>query len=78
MDALSDVLKIAHLTGGVYLHAEFFAPWCMAARLAPEHCAPVLGSASHLLPYHYVVDGEFHLRVEGKGETAIALGAGEA
>jgi AraC family transcriptional regulator, alkane utilization regulator len=77
MDALSDVLKVLHLTGGVYLHAEFFAPWCMAARLAPEHCAPVLGSASHLIPYHYVVDGEFHLRVEGEGGTALALGAGE-
>ena len=38
---LSDVLRVAHLTGGVFLHAEFFAPWCMAARVAPEHCAPV-------------------------------------
>ena len=35
MDALSDVLKVAHLTGGVFLHAEFFAPWCIATRLAP-------------------------------------------
>jgi len=26
MDALSDVLRVAHLTGGVFLHAEFFAP----------------------------------------------------
>jgi AraC-like DNA-binding protein len=77
MDALSDVLKVARLTGGVYLHAEFFAPWCMAARLAPEHCAPILGPVSHLIPYHYVVDGEFHLRVEGKGGAALALRAGE-
>jgi hypothetical protein len=34
MDALSDVLKVAHLTGGVFLHAEFFAPWCIATRVA--------------------------------------------
>jgi AraC-like DNA-binding protein len=77
MDALSDVLRVAHLTGGAYLHAEFFAPWCIAARLAPEHCVPILGPASHLIPYHYVVDGEFHLRVEGEGGMALALGAGE-
>ena len=77
MDALSDVLRVAHSTGGVFLHAEFFAPWCMAARLAPEHCAPILGPASHLIPYHYVIDGEFHLRVEGKGGTALELGPGE-
>jgi AraC-like DNA-binding protein len=70
MDALSDVLRVAHLTGGVFLHAEFFGPWCMATRLAPEHCAPRLGPASHLMPYHYVVEGELHARAEG-GEAFI-------
>jgi AraC-like DNA-binding protein len=77
LDALSDVLRVAHLTGGVFLHAEFFAPWCMAARVAPEHCAPVLGPASHLILYHYVVEGELHVRVEGEGEEAFVLGPGE-
>ena len=76
MDALSDVLRVARLTGGVFLHAEFFAPWCMAARVAPEHCAPVLGPASHLILYHYVVEGELYIRVEGEGES-LMLGAGE-
>ena len=75
MDALSDILRVAHLTGGVFLHAEFFAPWCMAARVAPEHCAPLLGPASHLILYHYVVEGELHVRVEG--EEAFVLGPGE-
>ena len=59
MDALSDVLRVAHLTGGVFLHADFFAPWCMAARVSPEHCAPAIGPASHLIVYHYVVEGAF-------------------
>ena len=75
MDALSDVLRAAHLTGGVFLHAEFFAPWCMAARVAPEHCAPRLGPASHLMLYHYVVEGELHARVEG--EEAFVLKPGD-
>jgi AraC-like DNA-binding protein len=77
MDALSDVLTVAHLTGGVFLNAEFFAPWCMAARMEPEHCGPVLGPASHLIPYHYVVEGEFHVRLDGEGEEAFLLGPGE-
>ena len=77
MDALSDVLRVAHLTGGVFLHAEFFAPWCMAARVAPEHCAPALGPASHLILYHYVVEGELHIRVEGEDGEDLVLGAGE-
>ena len=75
MDALSDVLREAHLTGGVFLQAQFFAPWCMAARVSPEHCAPLLGPASHLIPYHYVVEGEMCVRVEG--EEAFVLEAGE-
>jgi AraC-like DNA-binding protein len=77
MDALSDVLRVAHLTGGVFLHAEFFAPWCVAARVSPEHCMPALGPASDLIIYHYVVEGEVHIRVEGEDEEDLVLGAGE-
>jgi AraC-like DNA-binding protein len=77
MDALSDVLRVAHLTGGVFLHAEFFAPWCIAGRLAPEHCAPALGPASHLIIYHYVIEGNFRIRVEGEDGKELVVGAGE-
>src|SRR5712672_2030292 len=77
MDALSDVLRVAHLTGGVFLHADFFAPWCMAARVAPEHCAPALGPASHLILYHYVVEGELRIRVDGEDGEELLLGAGD-
>jgi hypothetical protein len=76
MDALSDVLKVAHLTGGVFLHAEFFAPWCIATRLAPQHCAPFLATASDLIIFHYVVEGELHIQVEGE-EESLVIEAGE-
>jgi AraC-like DNA-binding protein len=65
MDALTDVLKVARLSGGVFFHAEFSAPWCMAARMTPELCAPFVGTAQHLVPYHYVVDGEILVSVDG-------------
>jgi AraC-like DNA-binding protein len=77
MDALSDVLRVAHLTGGVFMHADFFAPWCMAARVGPEHCAPALGPVSHLMLYHYVVEGELRIRVDGENGEEVALGAGD-
>src|SRR6266480_24927 len=77
MDALSDVLRVAHLTGGVFLHADFFAPWCMAARVAPEHCAPALGPASRLILYHYIVEGELRIRVDGEDGEDLVLGAGD-
>ncbi len=81
MDALSDVLRVAHLTGGVFLHAEFFAPWCIATRVGPEHCAPglgpALGPASHLIPYHYIIEGEFQVRVDGEDGADLTVGPGE-
>jgi AraC-like DNA-binding protein len=58
----------------VFLHAEFFAPWCMGIRMGPEHCAPRLGAASHLMPYHYVVEGELHARVEGEASFVLRSG----
>src|SRR5712672_2909154 len=77
MDALSDVLRVAHLTGGVFLHADFFAPWCIAARISPEHCMPALGPASHLIIYHSVIEGEFRIRVDGGDPEDVVIGAGE-
>jgi AraC-like DNA-binding protein len=77
MDALSDVLRVTHLTGGVFLRAEFFAPWCIAARVSPEHCAPAVGPASHLIIYHYVVEGALRIRVEGEDGEGLVIGAGE-
>jgi AraC-like DNA-binding protein len=68
---------VAHLTGGVFLHAEFFAPWCIAARVGPEHCSPALGPVSDLILYHYVIEGEFHIRVEGGDSEGLVIGAGE-
>jgi AraC-like DNA-binding protein len=63
MDAFSQVLRSAQLCGGVFLHAEFTAPWCVSARMSPELCSRFLGAASHLIPFHYVVDGEFEVSV---------------
>jgi AraC-like DNA-binding protein len=77
MDALSDVLKVAHLTGGVFLHAEFFAPWCVASQLTPEDCLPFIGPAPHLILYHYVVEGELFVKVDNDGSKAFLLGPGE-
>jgi len=77
MDALSEVLRVAHLTGGVFLHADFFAPWCMAARVGPEHCAPLLPPSSHLILYHYVVEGDFRIRVAGEDGEDLIVGPGE-
>jgi AraC-like DNA-binding protein/mannose-6-phosphate isomerase-like protein (cupin superfamily) len=75
VDALSDVLRVAHLTGGVFVHTEFFEPWCMVAQLTPQYCARFLGPTSHLIHYHYVVEGRLCIQVEG--EEPFELSSGE-
>jgi len=77
VDALSDVLRVTRLTGGVFLHADFYAPWCVAGQMGPEHCEPVLGPSSHLILYHYIVEGEVQLRVASEYGEALKLRAGE-
>src|SRR5205823_2967721 len=47
------------------------------ARVGPEHCAPALGPASHLILYHYVVEGELLIRVDGEDGEGLVLGAGD-
>ena len=63
MDPLSDVLRVARLSGGVFLNAEFSAPWCMAAKATPGLCAPYLNDSDHIVLYHYVVEGTLGVRV---------------
>jgi len=76
MDALSDVLRVMRLKGGLFLHAEFSAPWCVSSvvKKLPESCAPYLGDNAHIIPYHYVLDGRMRVCVEGGPELEIGRG----
>jgi AraC-like DNA-binding protein len=74
MDALADVLRIARLSGGVFMRAEFTAPWCVAAQMAPELCAPFLKRTSHLIPFHYVVEGELQAALEDGAPVLLRKG----
>jgi AraC-like DNA-binding protein len=75
MDALLDLLHAMHLTGGVFLDAEFTAPWCVSSRVGPEDCRAFLPDPAHVVAYHYVMEGR--LVMEVIGQPAVAVGAGE-
>lgn len=74
MDALSDVLRVVKLSGGVFLQAEFTEPWCLVSEVTPENCAPLMPVPEHLILYHYVAEGGFHLRLEGEPQTEVETG----
>lgn len=74
MDALSDVLRIMRLKGGVFLHGEFFDPWCLSVKVRPESCAPYLGETAHVIPYHYVLEGRMRVRMKNGLEFEMLPG----
>ncbi|WP_170416412.1 AraC family transcriptional regulator [Ruegeria atlantica] len=57
MDALSEILRSARLTGGVFLHAEFSEPWCVSSALKASDCSHYLGPADQMVLFHYVLEG---------------------
>jgi AraC-like DNA-binding protein len=68
LDALSDVLRVIRLAGGVFLEAEFTAPWCISGKLSSDDCRPFLAAPRHVIASHFVVAGQMQLRIDG-GET---------
>jgi len=74
MDALSDVLRIMRLKGGVFLHGEFCHPWCISVKVSPQSCSRWLGDTSHVIPYHYVLEGRMRVRMADGLEIALEAG----
>jgi len=74
VDALSDVLRLVRLKGGVFLHAEFTAPWCIRTQLVPEDCGPLLDGVEQLVLYHYVVEGRLRAQIPHREPVDIETG----
>jgi AraC-like DNA-binding protein len=69
VDAFSDVLRVIQLTGGVFLEAEFTAPWCVSGQVSASDCKPFRVTPRHIIASHFVVTG--HMRVQiGNGEPS--------
>ena len=74
MEVLNSVLATMKLAGSVFLEAEFSAPWCIAAQLQPEDCAPYFPEPAHLIFYHYVIAGRLMCTVGDQEPVEIHEG----
>jgi AraC-like DNA-binding protein len=74
MDALSDVLRIVGLSGGVFMEAEFTAPWSVAGRVSPEFCRPFMAPPPQVIGFHYVVEGLMRLSMDGVPPLDVVAG----
>ncbi|MFC6489377.1 cupin domain-containing protein, partial [Nitratireductor sp. GCM10026969] len=75
MDALLDMLGTMRLSGGIFLDAEFTAPWCITAKVGPEDCTPFTPEPRHIIAYHYVTEGQLVLKAGDR--PAVPVDAGE-
>ncbi len=74
MDVLSDVLRVVRLSGGVFLDAEFTAPWCVTSQIAPSDCEPYFPQPKHIICYHLIVEGALKLQVEDQPPVDVVAG----
>ena len=71
---LLDMLRAMRLTGGIFLDAEFTAPWCVTAKVGPEDCIPFTPEPRHIIAYHYVTAGRFLLKVGHQPPVPVESG----
>jgi AraC-like DNA-binding protein len=75
MDPFSQVLKALHLEAGLFLDAEFTAPWCVDPTPGKK-ARRILPSAEHLAIYHLLVEGRCRAWLTD-GAAPIELAAGD-
>jgi AraC-like DNA-binding protein len=76
MDALSDILRVVGLTGGLYMEAEMTEPWAVVGQVAPELCRPFMVQPQRVVGFHYVLEGACDLRIGD--ELLMHVGPGQA
>jgi AraC-like DNA-binding protein len=74
VDALSDVLRVIRLSGGVFLEADFTAPWCINGKISSDDCRPFLAAPRHVIASHFVAVGSMQIKIEGSDAMEVRAG----
>ncbi len=72
--SLSEALRSVRLSGAIFLHAEFTAPWGFAAPPASAGARLLAPTAEHMILFHLLVEGEASVRIPGQGRVALEAG----
>jgi AraC-like DNA-binding protein len=77
MDALSEVLRVVHLTGAVFLDGRFSAPWCLTSEQNEALCSAYLPPSDRVVSFHFIVSGRCCARLPDDPNGTINLSAGD-
>ncbi len=70
MDALSEVLSVLRLNSGIFLEAEFTAPWCIDSAPGTEGVRHLLPNAEQVTIYHVVTEGACKAKLPAQSDFA--------
>lgn len=74
MDALSEILRVVRLTGAIFIHTRFTAPWCYLSPCA-DSAAPLLEPGSErVVIFHLVTEGECFVELDGEPPLRLIAG----
>jgi len=76
VDALSEMLRALRLDSGIFLEAEFTAPWCIDSAPGKEDVRHILPAAEHVTLYHLLTEGTCRARIPGVTDPVV-LEAGD-
>jgi AraC-like DNA-binding protein len=76
MDALSETLRVVHLSGAIFINARFTAPWCYQSPSASTAAPFLEPGAGRIVIFHLITEGECY--VELGDEAPLRLTAGDA
>jgi AraC-like DNA-binding protein len=74
MDALSEALSAVHMTGAIFLDAEFTAPWGVSVPAAERLASVLAPTAEHIVNFHLVIEGEMLAQDESGATTCLSTG----
>ena len=74
MDALSDVLRVVGLTGGVFMDARFTAPWCVSGNIGPDSCKPFMSPPGYVIGFHHIIKGSCVVALDGEAPCTLTAG----
>lgn len=70
-DALSDVLRTFHLTGGMFFRVRLRAPYAVAAMGVRDMIEQYAPGVAHMLPFHLVTRGQMWFEVDGSEPVLV-------
>lgn len=74
MDAFSQILRVVHLVGAIFIQGRFTAPWCYQSPCAAL-AAPLLEpGAERVVIFHLILEGGCVVEMEGQPPVLLSAG----